>query len=61
MNHSQKVAMVNRYRGIYNRSVERATEAYIAKDMKRYMVNMQKAKDSQKILKRMGVEIMEMI
>lgn len=46
-----KQAQIKRYQGIVQRSEQRATEAYIAKDMTRYVVNVQKHKDATRKLK----------
>ena len=53
MNNRQLAATINRYRDIIQRCEQRATEAYIAKDMPRYMVNMQKHKDATRMLNRL--------
>lgn len=53
MNTRQLAATINRYRGIIQRCEQRATEAYIAKDMTRYIVNMQKHNDATRMLNRL--------
>jgi hypothetical protein len=56
MTPSQRTATINRYRGILQRSEQRATEAYIAKDVSRYMVNVQKAKDAARVLQQLKAQ-----
>lgn len=49
--------MIARYKGIYARSEQRATQAYADKDMSRYMVQLQKLKDCKRILATYGVTV----
>jgi len=48
-------AIIKRYWGIIKRSEQRAIDAYIAKDMTRYRVNVTRYLDAKRALQRMGV------